>query len=193
VRKPFATTVLTLAVGVLGACDDSGSSAPRATPAKSAARKAKPDAGTPSLDAASPSAPIATQVVYTYNPLGKRDPFRSPEELRRASAGEGNAPCKEPLCQWDLSQLQLKAVVTGDANPFAMLEDPQGAGHIVRRNTRVGRQGGRVTQILRDSITVTEYFTQPDGKRAAMPQDVKMDPDKGFIPAKDLVTGATYE
>jgi type IV pilus assembly protein PilP len=191
--KLFANAALAFAVGLLCACDGGGSSAPRTSPAKSAAKPAKPDAGTALPDAPSARAPIATNFIYTYNPLGKRDPFRSPEELRHAAAAEGSAPCKEPLCQWDLSQLQLKAVVTGDANPFAMLEDPQGAGHIVRRNTRVGRQGGRVTQILRDSITVTEYFIQPDGKRTAKPQDMKMEQDKGYAPAKDLVTGAMYE
>ena len=191
--KPFATAVISLAVGVvLGACDDSSASRPipRAAPS---APTAKPSPAPVATDAGVAREPNAAAFVYQYNPLGKRDPFRTPEELRHAATAEGSAPCKEILCQWDLSQLKLKAVVTGDANPFAMLEDPQGAGHIVRRNTRVGRQGGRVTQILRDSITVTEYFTQPDGKRAAMPQEIDMEPDKGVVPATDLVTGATYQ
>ena len=190
--KPFAT-MLTLAAGVLGACGSDSGSAPLASAGKPTARAAKRDAGSASPEATPAPAPIATQFVYAYNALGKRDPFRSPEELRRSAASAGSAPCRDPLCQWDLSQLQLKAVVTGDANPFAMLEDPQGAGHIVRRNSQVGRQGGRVTQILRDSLTITEYFTQPDGKRAAMPKDVSMDPDKGFVPATDLRSGKTYE
>jgi type IV pilus assembly protein PilP len=191
--NPFAITLVALAVGVLGACGDDGGSAPRSGAGKSTARAGKRDAGSISPEDTAARAQIATQFVYAYNALGKRDPFRSPEELRRSEASEGRSPCREPLCQWDLSQLQLKAVVTGDANPFALLEDPQGAGHIVRRNSQVGRQGGRVTQILRDSLTITEYFTQPDGKRAALPKDVNMEPDKGFVPATDLASGKMWE
>ena len=192
--RPLTTAALGLAVFTLAACGGGGGSArPSAAVKKSAAKPAKPGASAAgAAETAAPRPAIATDYVYAYNPLGKRDPFRSPEELRRAAGAEG-APCSELLCQWDLDQLALKAVVTGDANPFAMLEDPQGRGHIVRRNSRVGRQGGKVTQILRDSITITEYFNQPDGKRAAMPREVQMVEDRGFAPATDLVSGKTYE
>jgi len=57
------------------------------------------------------------------------------------------------------------AVVSGDANPVAMLEDATKVGHIVRRNTKVGKQGGKVSQILRDCIEITEFFLAPDGKK----------------------------
>lgn len=191
--RPLTTAALGVAIAALVACGGGGGSArPVATkkPTTKTAKAGAPDAV--AADAAAPRPAIATDYVYAYNPLGKRDPFRSPEELRRAAGAEG-APCKELLCQWDLDQLALKAVVTGDANPFAMLEDPQGRGHIVRRNSRVGRQGGKVTQILRSSITITEYFTQPDGKRAAMPREVQMVEDRALVPATDLVSGKTYE
>ena len=81
------------------------------------------------------------------NPLGKRDPFRSPlgESQTRP---EGSQVCSEPLCQWDLDQLKLVAVVTGDANPLAMVEDPQTRGYIIHRGTRVGKQGGQVINEL---------------------------------------------
>ena len=174
----------------LGSACGGGSSTTAAAPKPNAA-PAKP--GAPAAEAAAPQQEIVTTVVYSYNPLGKRDPFRSPDEFRRAVANEVQGPCNEPLCQWDLDQLELKAVVTGDANPFAMLEDPKGRGHIVRRNSRVGRQGGKVSQILRDSITVTEYWTQPDGKRASVPKDKKIAEDRGFVPATDLISGKTYE
>lgn len=189
--KPLSFAALVVAMASLVACGGGGGARP-APAKKSTAKAAKPAAAT-AADAPAPRPQIVTDYVYAYNPLGKRDPFRAPDEVRRASGVEGSAPCRELLCQWDLDQLALKAVVTGDANPFAMLEDPQGRGHIVRRNSRVGRQGGKVTQILRDSITITEYFTQPDGKRAAMPREVQMVEDRGLIPATDLISGKTYE
>lgn len=109
------------------------------------------------------------QYQYSYNPVGKRDPFRSPIDEPKKPGDKGDDAsqqlCPEPLCQFDLEQLALVAVVSGDANPVAMLEDSAKTGHIVRRNTKVGKQGGKVSQILRDCIEVTEYFLTPDGKK----------------------------
>src|SRR5262249_17804956 len=53
------------------------------------------------------------EVPYSYDPVGKRDPFRSPVEDMKQVQNE-NSPCSEPLCQWDLDQLTLVAIVTGD-------------------------------------------------------------------------------
>ena len=175
---------------VLAGCDSgpAGRPAPRPPPKKPQAAAKAPAA------AAETKPEIVATVEYAYNPVGKRDPFRAPEELRqRTLADMGAAPCTEPLCQWDLEQLTLTAVVTGDANPFAMLEDPQGRGYIVRRNSRVGRQGGKVTQILRDRLIVTEYWTQPDGTSKPIPKDMRMPADKGFDPAVDLISNKTYQ
>ncbi|MBM7114133.1 pilus assembly protein PilP [[Archangium] primigenium] len=137
---------------------------------------------------------VATGYVYSYNPVGKRDPFRSPLEdiVDRAPVAGSGPACSEPLCQWDIDQLKLVAVVTGDANPMAMVEDPIGRGHVVRRNTRMGRQGGKVTQILRDEVTVTETITTDsrvlyNSVKLGLKQDSKMDP------AYNLMTGKNWE
>ena len=155
-RMLTAATVVALA-----SCGDEAA-APAAAPAPrprapSVAATAGADAGTAE----------AVQFTYVYNPVGKRDPFRNPlEEGKKAGEkqDEGGV-CPEPLCQFDLEQLVLVAVVSGDANPVAMLEDGKKIGHIVRRNTKIGKQGGKVSQILRDCIEVTEYFLTPDGKK----------------------------
>src|SRR5262249_26734144 len=98
-----------------------------------------------------PEAPIPAATAYVHNPVGKRAPFRSPE-AEPASQAALNANCNEPLCRFDIDQLTLVAVVSGDANPLAMVQDPAGRGYFVRRNTRVGRQGGKVTQIMSDAV-----------------------------------------
>jgi type IV pilus assembly protein PilP len=137
--------------------------------------------------------PVEALVNYTYNPVGKRDPFRSPlEELSRSTNTTQVTSCNEPLCAWDLDQLKLVAVVTGDANPIAMVEDPLGRGHIVRRNARMGRQGGRVTQILRDSVTVTEYIPS-EGKVIPNPVSIELKPDNKRESLYDLSTGKNWE
>ena len=129
--------------------------------------------------------------VYTYNPLGKRDPFRSLVDEQRLPT-QTQAACKDPLCQWDLDQLVLVGVVTGDANPLAMVEDPMGRGYVIHRNTRMGKQGGKVTQILRDAVTVTEQWTAPDGKLNPNPISLRMKADKSFAPVVDLSNGKQY-
>jgi type IV pilus assembly protein PilP len=131
----------------------------------------------------------APTYIYNYNPVGKRDPFRSPVEESKPDS-QTNGPqlaCNEPLCQWDIDQLKLVAVVTGDANPMAMVEDPVGRGHIVRRNTRVGRQGGKVTQILRDEVITTPERVIQNPVKMELRQDTTVNP------AYDLMTGKNWE
>jgi len=144
-----------------------------------------------------PKAPVADEisiapVPYVYNPNGMRDPFRAPDmETRRAEVVEANT-CKRPLCEFNLDQLSLVAVVTGGPNPLAMLQDPQGRGFNVQRNSRVGNKDGRVTAIRRDEITITEYWTGPDGTKNPNHVSIKLRPDDEVAPVVDLVTGAEY-
>ena len=130
--------------------------------------------------------------TYVYNPVGKRDPFRSPDAEPATQAALANASCNEPLCRFDVDQLTLVAVVSGDANPLAMVQDPAGRGYFVRRNTRVGRQGGKVTQIMSDAVVITEYFTTPDGKTTANPVTLAIKSEKIPEQETDLATGKTY-
>jgi len=164
-------------------------------PAPAAQTAAAPAAAAQKKAAAPEAAPAAVSTYqYAYNPLGKRDPFRSPlEDIKNQAQGSQVESCNEPLCQWDLDQLILVAVVTGDANPIAMVEDPQGRGYIIKRNTKIGKQGGKVTQILRDSVTVTEFWTAPDGKVNPNPVSMRLKPDAQTVPAMDLSNGKIYQ
>lgn len=183
--KTFKSIVLTAGIALSGlACEEQ---AP--PPAPTAPRKARPS---PAPTAAVAAAPAAPAYVYGYNPVGKRDPFRSPALEPRALSEDMVSACSEPLCQFDLEQLKLVAVITGDANPIAMVEDPYGRGHVVRRNTRLGKKGGKATQILRESVTVTEYFAGADGKVMSNPVSLELKPDAVRDPAYNLLTGKNY-
>jgi len=187
-KARFSIGCALAAVLVAAGC---GESSPAATvaPAAAPSKRASSASATPDVSATPTAA-----YQYAYNPLGKRDPFRSPlEELRQGSQGAQLESCNEPLCQWDLDQLVLVAVVTGDANPIAMVEDPQGRGYVVKRNTKIGKQGGKVTQILRDSVTVTEFWTAPDGKVNPNPVSMRLKPDAQVVPAMDLATGKLFQ
>jgi type IV pilus assembly protein PilP len=168
--------------GTLVAC---GSDQPRASAVAKGAQAPKV-APPPSASA------MVAGPAYVYNPIGKRDPFRSPDLDLARSTSVSNAACNDPLCKFDLDQLTLVAVVSGDTDPVAMVQDPQGRGYIVHRNTRIGRQGGKVTQILRDSVIVTEYFVAPDGKSSANQLTLAIKADRQAPPELDLSTGKTY-
>ena len=119
-------------------------------------------------------------------------PSGAPTRSRPTQAALANATCNEPLCRFDVDQLTLVAVVSGDANPLAMVQDPAGRGYFVRRNTRVGRQGGKVTQIMSDALVITEYFTTPDGKTTANPVTLAIKSEKPPSRNTDLATGKSY-
>lgn len=181
-RDPWTIRLALPLLALAGACGEP--SAPKAAPAAAAPAKKKVEAPAP--------APVdQAPLEYSYNPVGKRDPFRSLslDQLSLNEGKESEVVCAEPLCQFSLDDLTVVAVVSGDANPLAMLEDKNKVGHVVRRNSKVGRQGGKVTQVLRDCIVVTSFITGPDGK--AQPNKVNMciQPDARKAPVLDLFDG----
>ncbi len=177
--------VLTLALGTLASCGDEAE--PVVAPAPSARKK---------VEAAAPVT-AASQVDYVYSPINKRDPFR-PLILEGGPKGPSESSseiqsCTEPLCLVDIDDLNVVAVVSGDANPLAMVEDRAGVGHVVRRNTRVGKQGGKVTQILRDCIVVTSFITGgADGKPQANKQNMCVKTDSRSVEPLDLLKGKEF-
>jgi type IV pilus assembly protein PilP len=81
------------------------------------------------------------------------------------------------------------AVVTGEANPLAMVQDPQTRGYLIHRGSKIGKQGGQVTQILRDAVTVTEYFQSPDGRRNPNAITLHLNSEQAVSPDLDFLTG----
>ena len=176
--------MLRLALPLLAAGLACGEPPPPPKPAVAAPTKKK-------IDEAPPAQAASAPVEYGYNPIGKRDPFRS-TSLDRLTSSEGakdEVVCAEPLCQFDLDDLRVVAVVSGDANPLAMVEDKNKVGYLVRRNTKMGRQGGKVTQVLRDCVVVTNFITGPDGKAQPTKVNMCIQPDARTAPVMDLFDG----
>lgn len=114
--------------------------------------------------------------VYTYNAVGKRDPFRTyfseieSEEVVRDKLTE--------LQQFDLDQLKLVAVVVGTATPKAMVEDPTGKGHVVKNGTLIGKHWGQVKHIRRGEIIIQEEFRDFTGRRVTHLVPIKLPEDE---------------
>ena len=185
-KPSIRRTVFTLTLAAFSGCGDD-TPAPAATPAAVARKKA---------ESAAPVVATA-QVDYVFSPINKRDPFRSLTQAGEGPKGPSESTetvsCTKPLCLVDVDDLNVVAVVSGDANPLAMVEDRSGVGHIVRRNTRVGKQGGKVTQILRDCIVVTSFITGgPDGKPQANKQNMCVKTDSRSVEPLDLLKGKEF-
>lgn len=129
--------------------------APPRPPAPVAAAAGAPDRG--------PGAAPAPEWVYSS--VGKRDPFRSFLDELEASRGGLVTPCKTPLGRFELEQLRLVAVVTGLADPVAMVEAPNGVGYAIRRGACLGKNGGVVAAIRSGEVVVNEWAIKADGSR----------------------------
>jgi Tfp pilus assembly protein PilP len=104
--------------------------------------------------------------VPSYDPAGRRDPFRPYVQSFERPTITGEVT---PLQQYDLSQLRLVAVVTDEKNPAgtrAVVEDNSGLGFIVRVGTPIGQTRGRVASIERDRILVESWPTNVFGEQS---------------------------
>lgn len=101
-----------------------------------------------------------TALVVLSLLAGGRDPFGGTPPPPSATPVE--EPCTEELCRFAVTDLKLVAIVSGDADPVAMFEDPRGKGMIARKSSRIGRRGGRITAISRTCVTIVEAKEKSD-------------------------------
>ncbi len=158
-RRAPVSLALAVALAALG-CDAKKPPPRRAAPAVAAAPAATPAA--PEA-AAEPGAPPAPEWVYSS--VGKRDPFRSFLRDMEVASSALVTRCNTPLGRFELEQLKLVAVVTGLADPVAMLEAPNGVGYAVRRGACAGKNGGVVQAIRGGEVLVSKWAIRADGTR----------------------------
>lgn len=98
---------------------------------------------------------------FTYDALGKRDPFRSfvLENAKNQRQDRG------PLEQFELAQIALVAVVWDTNKPRALVQDPSGRAFIVSEGTAVGKNDGRIIRIGDNSVVVKETYVDYLGER----------------------------
>jgi len=121
----------------------------------------KGDANFERLEAA-----IADQDGYVYNPIGKRDPFRS--FLSLGGKVEDETP-RTPLQRYELDEYRLVGIIWGIDRPRALVEDPESVGHVMEIGTYIGKNWGKVTQITSTEVVVTEEYQTIDGELVVNP------------------------
>lgn len=104
---------------------------------------------------------IAAAEEYSYNPIGKRDPFRS---FLNFGARDDRETPRTPLQKFEIDQYQLVGIIWGVDRPRALVEDPEGVGHVMEIGTYIGRNWGKVTQVTSGEVVVTEEYQTIDGE-----------------------------
>ncbi|MDY6842550.1 MAG: pilus assembly protein PilP [Thermodesulfobacteriota bacterium] len=90
---------------------------------------------------------------YFYNIKTSRDPFESPILKTKKTEKEQK---KTPLEKWDIAQLKLIATLYTKSVRLAMVEDPDGRGHILRKGLRIGVNDGFIVSISENEVVVKE-------------------------------------
>jgi type IV pilus assembly protein PilP len=142
-----------------------GQPAPSGQPAPAGQQ---PGAATAAPAAVAPGAPPTSlaEIVATYDPRGKADPFK-PFLLTQKATAEGSGEVKRkpltPLQKMALSEIQagLRAIIWGKMGNKALVEDATGKGYVLTVGTYVGQNDGIVKKILEDRIVVEEYIRDP--------------------------------
>jgi len=106
--------------------------------------------------------PAPAAADHVYAPAGKRDPF---QEREVKVVFPPSPPNCGTLCQFDVEQFKVSAVVTGTSTPLAGLEAPNGKVYIVDRGTVVGKRNGRVVEVLAGKVVIEEPCAKELGKK----------------------------
>ncbi len=162
----FSATIALAALLALQGCSDRPSIEPRPTlQPPDAAAEVEDEEGVEEQEE------VEREPQYTYSPVGKRDPFRSPLVDVVGADDRDDEERLTALQRWDLDQLTVRAIVSATANPVAMVLDPEGHGHMVRRGALIGRNWGRVAAIRRDCLVITEQRRDATGAPMAVQQE----------------------
>ncbi|MBI1819789.1 MAG: pilus assembly protein PilP [Nitrospirae bacterium] len=102
--------------------------------------------------------------VYSYNPEGKRDPFKAYMEAGLVSKTSKNTVF--PLLNFPLSDLRLVAVIGISKNRYlAMVQTPDGKGYTVKAGMEIGNNRGKIKEIDHQSISIEEEYTEMSGEK----------------------------
>lgn len=103
---------------------------------------------------------FASDDQYTYDPTGRRDPFKPYKSYRPTpSVITGlakNIDSSDPLQRWDLDRFNVVAIMWEVRQPKAMVKDPDGKMYMISKNTKIGRNAGQVVTIREGEVVVVE-------------------------------------
>ena len=132
---------------------------------------------------------LIPDLAIGYDSTGKIDPFiplvkEEPVVVEKKDLVDAKSEVREkrtktPLEKIELSQLQLKAIIMAPSGNKALVEEANGKGYIIRKGTYIGRNDGKVVQILKDKVVVEELTENHEGKMIAREKEIKLPKNPG--------------
>jgi len=128
----------------------------------------KPEATKPQAVATAPQAVThqaeikVEKEVYVYEPKGRRDPFASLIEVK--STLKKPAKGAPPIESVDVDEIKLIAIVWDRKQSYAMITLPDNKSFTLRKGMTLGLYGGKVSEITRDSVIITEQVKDYKGQ-----------------------------
>lgn len=116
---------------------------------------------------------------YTYDPIGKRDPFRPFIELEKKTSATRQQITLAPLQLYDLGELRLVGVIMLPGKKVAMVEDPTGKGYNVKEGTLIGKNEGKVVEIKKDEVVVEEKYIDETARTKTRNSFLKIQREQG--------------
>jgi type IV pilus assembly protein PilP len=119
---------------------------------------------------------IKTFETFTYNDQDRRDPFSpSPDELNENNGPRPDAGrAREPLEAYALDSLRMVGTIGLGANMEALIKDPGGVIHRVRKNEYMGQNYGRITAINSDHVDLVELVSNGNGGWMERPASIAL-------------------
>ena len=132
------------------------------------------------VDLLIPANAARTATIPEYSGEGRINPFLPLIRAEKKTSPEEEGPKKPtriltPLEKLDYSQMKLVAIVgraTGEYS--AMVQESSGKGYVVKPGIFIGRNGGKVTEILQDRIIVVERVKDYKGDMITRRQEIKL-------------------
>jgi Tfp pilus assembly protein PilP len=150
------TLILSLVVGagILG-CSDSGKPSKAQPPTSVKPKQQMITQGTATV------IEIKPQANYSYNAMGRRDPFTPiiVREDRKAQSED-----RPPLERYNINEFKMTGIVWGGFGYNAMLEGPDGKGYFVHVGAIIGQNKGIVKKITKGSMVIEEKFKTISGE-----------------------------
>ncbi len=136
---------------------------------------AQANTATEAADESGEGAVLGSLDGFFYDPVGKRDPFRSFIQDNRA-LDEG---IESPLEGFDLGQLEVAGVVWRGDRRRALILDPSGQAYVVSEGDVIGKNSGRILAINDSSMLVKEKYVDFHGEQTEKEIEMRIRQSQG--------------
>ncbi|MHB8882243.1 MAG: pilus assembly protein PilP [Thermodesulfovibrionales bacterium] len=162
--KNIAVVLMMLLATGLAGCGKKN--APQAPAAK------QPKAAVPVVQVPSAEEQKVEKEVYTYEVKNRRDPFLSlivdikKDVVRKKKAN--------PIENFDVDEIKLIAIAWDKKNSYAMITLPDGKSYTIKKGTTLGLYGGRVDEITKKTVRITESVKDYKGQSVSKATILKL-------------------